>query len=336
MAYGSASDLPQVKEMQRQLAGLRLLGFLVPREARQALKELPKRLQYITGTVDAFYALLGPRHWVFHDDLSLDDMAALVTRHSSVPEAAEQEFIAWYREDDHLAHAVRRLNGFPSMRARMPLLRLAMADHESGRYYAVVQVLLSVMDGFVNDLDPANRRGLHAREPDELDAWNSVVGHHQGLSAAHESFTKSFKARNDDPIFELYRNGIVHGMLTNYDNAIVATKAWNRLFAVADWARSLEAQKKEAEKPPGPTWKEMFRQLRANEEVKVALNAFTPVTLTQGDQVAFAAHPVYTATQVYLEAWKKKNYGRMAQMITGMFDMTGPGAVRGRTTRATR
>lgn len=185
MAYGSARDLPMFKEMEQQLVGMRLLKFLIPKEKRHLLKDLPAQLERITGTVDAFYALLGPRHWVFHDDLSVDDMADLVVDHAGDAEGAEQHFIGWYQDDERLPRMVKRLNGHPALHARMHLLTLALQDHQAQRYYAVVQVLLSVMDGFVNDLEPASRRGLHARKPHEMDAWDSVVGHHLGLSAAH-------------------------------------------------------------------------------------------------------------------------------------------------------
>jgi hypothetical protein len=56
-----------------------------------------------------------------------------------------------------------------------------------------VLTLLSVMDGFVNDVDHGERRGLHARDADEMGAWDSVVGHHMGLTHAHLSFTKPFR-----------------------------------------------------------------------------------------------------------------------------------------------
>lgn len=43
-----------------------------------------------------------------------------------------------------------------------------------------------------NDLDTATRQGLHARPMEDMVAWDSVVGHHLGLSHAHQSFVKGF------------------------------------------------------------------------------------------------------------------------------------------------
>ncbi|MBK9343935.1 MAG: hypothetical protein IPN07_13140 [Dehalococcoidia bacterium] len=96
--------------------------------------------------------------------------------------------------------------------------------------------LIAVMDGFVNDFEPGERQGLHSRQPGEMAAWDSVVGHHMGLTHAMATFTKTIKKRVGDEVFELHRHGIMHGSVVRFDNVVVATKAWNMLFAVADWA----------------------------------------------------------------------------------------------------
>ncbi len=119
---------------------------------------------------------------------------------------------------------VMRLNGLEAMRPRLDLTRKALADYQSGRHYAVVLVLLSVMDGFVNDFEPATRRGIHTRTPEEMDAWDSVVGHHIGLSSAHRSFTKTIKATRTEEVHDLHRHGLVHGTVVNFDNVFVSMR----------------------------------------------------------------------------------------------------------------
>ena len=57
---------------------------------------------------------------------------------------------------------------------------------------------------------------------------------------------KSIRARMDEPVCEVYRHGIMHGMVTDYDNDVVASKAWCMLFAVGDWVDA-EARKRETE-----------------------------------------------------------------------------------------
>ncbi len=55
----------------------------------------------------------------------------------------------------------------------------------------------------------------------------------------------------------------MHGNLVNFDNDIVASKAWNRLFAVADWAAS--RQKQSVPPKPEPTFREVLARIRENE-----------------------------------------------------------------------
>jgi hypothetical protein len=68
-------------------------------------------------------------------------------------------------------------------------------------------------------------------------------------------------------------------------------------------------------------------QLKANEEIKAALDAFVPQTLTVGDS-ALLTHPVYVATTEFLRSWQADNYGRMAGVITHMFAPITPKDVR--------
>lgn len=314
MAYGSAADLPKIVEMKSQLRFLSLLGPLMPKSTRQQMEAVRRGLDDLTQTVDDFYTLLGPRHWIFHDSLSVDAMRSLVDAHANDPEAAETALVSWYNEQDRLQWMMLRLNRHDGIRTRMHLLELALADQRAGRYYAVVHVLLSVMDGFVNDLNPQHRRGLHALEGEDLQAWNSVVGHHKGLAAAHHSFKRCFKKRSDEPVTELYRHGIVHGALTNYNNQVIATQAWNRLFAVADWAASIEAQAADAHKPAEPTLREVLRQVGRTAQDKKELEAFVPQTLGSSGE-GLLDHPAVQVVSAFLQAWQRKNFGQMSSCV---------------------
>ncbi|HZO69948.1 MAG TPA: hypothetical protein VFB74_33545 [Kribbellaceae bacterium] len=307
--YGSAGDLPSVVEMRRQLQAAKLITRVIARDQRQKLLDVERQLQEITELVDNFYALLGPRNWVFHERLSVASMKALV----DLPvDEAERSLIASYKLPETLQFLVMSLHRFPELRVRMHLIERAKVDFLEGRYYSAVQLLLSVMDGFVNDFEPERRRGLHARDAAELAAWDSVVGHHMGLAHAHKTFTKTFKKIVTDEALELYRHGIEHGMVVNYDNDVVASKAWNRLFAVADWAASRHKRDVPPEQPP--TWGDTLQLIAENARAKKALEAWKPTSLTPEDP-EFAADPVVAFTNDYLKWWQLKNYGRMASLI---------------------
>lgn len=328
MGYGSAEDLPTVQELRTQLKGMRLLGLVfLSKEQRAQMRGIDRQLTEITDTVDRFYDLLGPRHWIFHNDMSMPDMAALVHDNKERPEAAEAALIEWYQDGDRLNSLIRRLSWHDAWRARMGLLKKALDDYKAARYYASVQVLLSVLDGFVNDLDPARRKGLHAYEADDIDAWDSVVGHHAGLSSAHDSFRKVFKARSDELVTELYRNGIVHGMLTNYDNPIVASKAWNRVFAVSDWALSLRNLTAEGTKPPPPTFRQTWDKIAQLSRERTAIDAFEPRRLTSGAE-GFLEHDAYVAAVTFLEHWQQSRWGLIPPLLAHMAGQISPRRVK--------
>jgi hypothetical protein len=296
--------------MLQQIQGMKLLTRFIARNQRATVIELEKQIEDLTNVVDRFYKLLGPRHWIFHDALNVEKVKALLTLDA---DEAEQGFIELYRDPEALRFMMMTLRRFPAMQARIDLLDKAAVDYREDRFYACVLVLLTVMDGFVNDLEPAHRRGLHTREADELAAWDSVVGHHMGLMNAHSTFAKGAYKTSTEPLYELQRHGIIHGTLVNYDNVVVATKAWNRLFAVSDWATSLERMKKPAE--PEATWREVIQQIGSNAAAKKALEEWQPTTLT-ADDPNFAEDEVCKRAGAYLDAWKSKNYGAMAFLIS--------------------
>ena len=123
---------------------------------------------------------------------------------------------------------------------RREVLELARADYDASRFHSVVLALIPVMDGFVNDVDKTLRKGLHARDSAEMNPWDSVVGHHMGLARVHRKvFTKPFRKSSDARVENVFRHGILHGLLTNFNNEVVATKCWNLLFALDDWADAL-------------------------------------------------------------------------------------------------
>lgn len=58
------------------------------------------------------------------------------------------------------------------------------------------------------------------------------------MPSVQKTFTRSVFAGEGKPVYEVYRNGIMHGMITDYDNDVAASKAWCMLFAVGDWVDS--------------------------------------------------------------------------------------------------
>lgn len=307
--YRSARDLPSVAEMIVTLDGLEALTTIMAQQLAPDIQNLRRQVEEHVEAVDAFYDVLGSWHWILHESLDLE----IVKQVGALPpEEAEHRLIERYQDPAALDSMIRRIRNQPAMRSRNHMLERAKTDFLERRHYSVVLVLLAVMDGFANDLHPRRRRGLHTRAPDEMAAWDSIVGHHLGITNAHHAFVKGFYKTSDKEVHELYRNGIVHGMLTNFDNEIVAAKAWNRLFAVGDWAASLE-------KPGEPltplvSFGDLITTVRETEKLRAELDAWSPRRLHPGDD-DFANHPVHHAAEEFLKAWQGENYGEMARQL---------------------
>lgn len=307
--YGSARDLPSFQELERNIADMNLLGQLLGVDAEQlaVLEEMQRQHRRITYVVDEFYRLLGPRNWVFTEDLSVPAMERLIDTND--PDVAEARLIDHYKEDKSIGIPLLRIRNIANMQPRMGLIRKALADFRDGRYYSTVLVLLSVMDGFVNDLDKADRKGLHARTSDELVAWDSTVGHHLGLSHAQRSFRKPFTKRIEEEVEELYRNGIMHGAVINFDNVVVATRAWNRLFAVVDWAVTLERRAQPVEPPPTPS--DVLKQLKHNRDQRARLDEWHSYEYQPDHEVA-KEHAVVPTCHAFLGHWHKQQWAPLA------------------------
>jgi hypothetical protein len=312
LGYQSAMDMPSFVELRKQMDGFAMLKWLLPKKERAEFEKLKKELPELAVLVDAFYDKLGARGWIFHDMLPTsrvrDDVVA-----AGGDEEAEAALCGIYLDTDQLRFMIGQTMQLEEIRARRDLLDRAAEDFAAGRYYAVVLVLLTAMDGFVNDVENIHR-GLHAREASELQSWDTAVGHHKGLTATQRSFTKSYSRRVDEESHDLSRNGILHGNITKYDNVIVAAKAWNRLFAVVDWARSQE--RRDTPKPSEPTWAETMAKLKDNATMNRALEAWKPSNGTADTTDEYGNHPSMMAAARFLELWRSRNWGHLAQMFS--------------------
>ena len=197
------------------------------------------------------------------------------------------------------------------LRVRRHLLERARQHYIDERWDCCALMLITIMDGFVNDIDPSSRRGLHTREPEEMSAWDSLAGHHMGLRAVMPVFRKSFKRRRDEEAFELYRHGIVHGTVVNYNNQIVATKAWNMLYAVADWAA---AHKKSAEPKQDLGIRDALKLYWQHVKKSQQRENFKASSYSVSDDESATLEIVKRASD-FLETWKKGRWGLIADYL---------------------
>lgn len=315
--YGSMEDLPSVIEARQMLLGMRLLGWLGGRKFRAQARVLRANLDEITGVVDRFYTMLGDRGWIFHDDLNLSAMGEIAA--SRDPEAAERRLIAYYMSGDHIQWSLRRLGRHEAMRPRLALAQRALHDYQEQRFYSCVLVLLSVVDGFVNDFEPARRKGLHARESEEMSAWDKAAGHHQGLANAHRIYNQRVSKLDTSEQFQLRRHGLVHGMLPNFDNPVIATRAWNLLFAVSDWADGEEARL--TPKEDEPTLRETLKRYSDFQALKEKSDSFEPYEVS-GSDADVPGLREYTAACELLIGWERQRWGPVSEFFMRFGDQS--------------
>lgn len=311
--YRSAHDLPSFVEMRQQLKAFQALTLFVMRGKRGEIAELETRMNEMADRVDAFYDRLGPRHWVFNDWMNVSEVDALLEQ-TSTPEEAERRLIDLYRDPEATKWHLPRLRGVSGLHERHHLLVRAREYYDAGRFDACTLLLISVMDGFVNDFEADRRQGLAARDADEMVAWDSVSGHHLGLTNALKPFLKTIKKRIDEEVFEVHRHGIVHGSVVNFNNVVVATKAWNLLFAVVDWSIATTKKAAEEAKPPPPTLREALGRLAEHGRRKKTRDQFEPCTVTRRSE-AFETDEVVVQTRFFVEAWQKNQWGKLVPLM---------------------
>ena len=146
----------------------------------------------------------------------------------------------------------------------------------------------------------------HLRSP----AANSSSQHYKKNTAGRDSHD----VRIDEEVHDVYRHGIVHGSVVNFDNVVVATKAWNLLYSVVDWAQA--TKKAAVPEEPEPTFTESLEQDSRNRRFRKHRNGFVPWTL---DPAApeFASHPAAAAASAFLEAWRHGRWELIAASAFG-------------------
>jgi len=268
---------------------------------------------------DQFNELFSQCGWIAYESMNFDVMKSAIDLHESEGLQRAEEYLADSYNEETLKWGILRFNGNSDFRRRIRLAELAQEDYLSGRYHGCVPLLLSLLDGLVNDV--SKHVGFFAENID-LTAWDCIAAHETGLQALASILTKRRNKTNEDLISIPFRNGILHGRELAFDNKIVAAKCWAALFAARDWAGALDDGKNEPKPKEEVSWKQIFTQMSETSLIKKAIEEWQPRTTEdvlylpfEGDITDLPENTPERAVGAFLDHWRNKRFGPIADAL---------------------
>lgn len=324
-------DIPSYSELYQEIKGFELIYKLVVfleklgiknEKLSKALEKYPELLGKLEmfNLPDRFNKYFAERGWIAYESINAELMekAVLLGDEGKLDEA-EQVLVDFY-DKEKIKWYLFRNRGITAFRIREILAEKALDDYSERRYHASVPLVLMIMDGVVNDIE---QTGFFAENTD-LSAWDSIAGHSTGLKKLSALMRKGVNKTVTDEIQIPYRHGILHGRYINYANKLAAAKAWAALFAIGDWARALEAEKKRGpeDEQKEKSWREIFETVLETKRFKEKIAAWEPRALEIGKDMPATGDPddyeddsPERAVVAFLFFWMKGNYGKMAELI---------------------
>lgn len=241
-------DNPSVAKVAKQIQVFEtlyraspLLKILSPKLSK-AFESFPeiKEQSKIFEIPDKFNERFSELGWVAYESMSLEVMKDAIAKYDTEGAKVAEQFLANSYDADCLKWGILRFQGDQEFRRRIRLIELAKEDYLAERYHACIPLLLSLLDGIVNDI--SKHVGFFADSVD-MTVWDSMAAHETGLQVVASLFTKSRSKTNEKALTIPYRHGILHGRELAFDNKLVAAKVWAALFAVRDWADALAHEK---------------------------------------------------------------------------------------------
>ena len=136
----------------------------------------------MTSIPDQFNDLFSDVGWIIFDELELETAKEAIQIAKNNGLEAADEFLTDHISPDWVESRIIRLKFIKGFGPRFELAQKALEDYKAGRYYACVLVILSLIDGWVSELNIVDfqRLGFFA-ERSELVAWDSITAHPKGL-----------------------------------------------------------------------------------------------------------------------------------------------------------
>ena len=294
-------------------------------QAFAGFAEIKKQAE-ILKVPDRFNECFASLGWIAYESMNMEVMKEAIKIYESQGEEAAENYLANSYDEDCVKWGIQWFNGNSEFRRRIRLAELAKIDYLAGRYHACIPVLLSMLDGLVNDI--SKHVGFFAESAD-LTAWDCIAAHESGLQSLSALMTKGRNKTNENAIFIPYRHGILHGRELAFDNKIVAAKAWSALFAARDWAVAISDGKKNPKPKKEISWAELLEQIAENERQKKLLKVWRARTDNELRHLPYSGPsdelPVGTperAVSEFIENWCSQRYGLVAEALVYFIDTT--------------
>jgi hypothetical protein len=335
-------DNPSYTEFKKELEGFETLQKLIEffpsskqqnNELNESFLNIKNQLELHSKSPDKFNDYYAQRGWIAHESINFELMlTSIELAGKGLIDIGEQGLVDYYTSEKmkHLLYQLKNVGAFSD---RYDFFMLAYEDTIAEKYYAVVPVLLMMIDGAVNDIDKG--KGFFA-DKTNLTAWDSIAAHSTGLTALKEIFNAGRNKTSKEEITLPYRNGILHGRDLGYANKTVTAKCWAALFAIKDWAYAIKQGKKFAP-PPKPelsltelenVFKGYTESQNRNELVSKKIKNWKPRQLAIGFDVPekglSTEYKDYTPEQEairFVEYWTKGNYGAISKQIHHFSDI---------------
>lgn len=120
-------------------------------QAFNEFKKIKKQAE-ILKVPDQFNERFANLGWIAYESMNIEVMQEAINIHDTVGKDAAEQFLADSYDADCLKWGIRWFNGSPEFRRRIRLAELAREDYLAGRYHACIPLLLSLLDGLVNDV----------------------------------------------------------------------------------------------------------------------------------------------------------------------------------------
>ncbi|MBC8552600.1 MAG: hypothetical protein H8D23_23470 [Candidatus Brocadiales bacterium] len=325
-------ELPTISHLKQSVSGFKhlfkvysffsMFGLKNKRidEAKKQFDQLSKEIEKHSSYTIKFNRIFSEDGWIVHDSIDYNLIRSTVDTFEKEGKGEARKLLLEHFKPENIEKFLFRFRFCDEFKDRYKFIEYAFEDYKQKRYYAVIPLLLMVIDGAVND---NLQKGFHAQNID-LTVWDSITSIDGGIDSIKQIFQKSRTKTITEPITLPYRHGILHGRDLGYDNYEVAAKAWNFLFIVRDWinAKRTEQSRKNVfiKETTIPSIKESLKSLANTQKIKERITEWKPRhieeeyigSINNGNPIN-PSLPEYTAIE-YCNLWCKKNYGYMSNL----------------------